>query len=125
MVFPAHPRTRAAIESNSLLLAPHVRLTAPLGYLDFAALASQARVIVTDSGGLQKEAFLLGTPCTTIRPETEWVETLENGWNILDNDLTQLPQVAVRPAPTAERGTPYGDGHTADRVAQVLIEKAR
>ncbi len=126
VILLAHPRLVAKAKEHGLSLEGGSLFgTSPLAYPQMVRAVMGAAGVVTDSGGLQKEAFLLGTPCTTIRPETEWVETLENGWNILDNDLTQLPQVAVRPAPTAERGTPYGDGHTADRVAQVLIEKAR
>ena len=76
--------------------------------------------VVTDSGGLQKEAFLLGVPCTTLRTETEWVETLEDGWNILDPKLTHLQEVAVRPRPAAAQSQPFGDGHAAARVLDAL-----
>ena len=116
VMFPAHPRTRGRLVD----LPPNVRLLEPLGYLDMAALASQARVIVTDSGGLQKEAFLLGIPCTTVRTETEWTETLDDGWNVLAHDLVGLDQLAARPAPTAVRAQPYGDGHAARRVVTAL-----
>lgn len=79
VVFPAHPRTRAALEREGLALAPHVELVEPLGYLELAAAASAARVIVTDSGGLQKEAYWYGVPCVTARPSTEWVDTVALG----------------------------------------------
>ena len=83
VVFPAHPRTRAALAGLDLPLPGNVRLRPPAGYLDFAALASQARVIATDSGGVQKEAYWFGVPCVTLRERTEWVETIETGWNTL------------------------------------------
>ena len=86
MVFPAHPRTRGQLEADGLEPPSTVRVTEPLGYLDFAALASQARVIVTDSGGLQKEAYWYGVPCVTARPSTEWVDTVEVGANVLVDD---------------------------------------
>jgi UDP-GlcNAc3NAcA epimerase len=120
VVFPAHPRTRAAIERQGQ--APRgLSLIEPLGYLDFAALASQARVIVTDSGGLQKEAYWYGVPCVTARPSTEWVDTVEAGANVLvDDDPDRLVE-AVRSArmPT-ERPELYGDGHAAGRIAAAL-----
>jgi UDP-N-acetylglucosamine 2-epimerase (non-hydrolysing) len=79
-----------------------------------------SRGVVTDSGGLQKEAFLLGVPCTTLRTETEWVETLEGGWNVLDPDLTLVREQAVRSVPTGDRSMPYGDGDAAGRVLATL-----
>jgi UDP-GlcNAc3NAcA epimerase len=122
LVFPAHPRTRAALASNSLVLAPHVRVTTPLGYLDFAALASQARVILTDSGGLQKEAYWYGVPCVTLRPSTEWVDTVELGANQLVDDDPERIVAAVERARMPEELPPlYGDGHAADRIADLLV----
>jgi UDP-N-acetylglucosamine 2-epimerase len=121
VVFPTHPRTRAAIESNNLLLAPHVRVTAPLGYLDFAALVSQARVVLTDSGGLQKEAYWYGVPCVTMRPSTEWIDTVEVGANALVDDDPERIAAAARNARMPERRPDlYGDGHAAERIAGLL-----
>ena len=121
VLFPAHPRTRAALASNSLPLAPHVRLLEPLGYLDFAALASQARVIVTDSGGLQKEAYWYGIPCVTMRPSTEWADTVELGANTLvDDDPDRLVAAVTAARMPAEPPALYGDGHASDRIADLL-----
>jgi UDP-N-acetylglucosamine 2-epimerase len=125
VVFPAHPRTRAAIEeqgqSRGLSLG-QVRLLPPLSYLDLAALASQARVIVTDSGGLQKEAYWYGVPCVTARPSTEWVDTVEAGANVLVDDDPDRIAEAVRAARMpVERPPLYGDGHASVKVAQALI----
>jgi UDP-GlcNAc3NAcA epimerase len=117
IVFPAHPRTASVVSG----LGPHVELTAPLGYLDLAALASQARVILTDSGGLQKEAYWFGVPCVTLRPSTEWVDTVAAGANVLvDDDPAALERaVAVAKMPE-ERPQLYGDGHAAERIAAAL-----
>jgi UDP-N-acetylglucosamine 2-epimerase (non-hydrolysing) len=124
VVLLAHPRLVArAAEFGITLEAGSVRATAPLSYPQMVAAVLHSRGVVTDSGGLQKEAFLLGVPCTTLRTETEWVETLDDGWNILDADLHQVATVAVRPAPTTARSTPYGDGHAAERVVTVLRER--
>jgi UDP-N-acetylglucosamine 2-epimerase len=105
-----------------LLLASHVRLTPPLGYLDFAALVSQARVILTDSGGLQKEAYWYGVPCVTMRPSTEWVDTVELGANTLvDDDPDRIVAAAQSAARLPEhRPDLYGDGRAAERIADVL-----
>jgi UDP-GlcNAc3NAcA epimerase len=121
IVFPAHPRTRAALESNSLLLSPHVRLTRPLGYLDFAALVSQARVVLTDSGGLQKEAYWYGVPCVTMRPSTEWADTVEVGANTLvDDDPDAIASAAANARMPSDRPNFYGDGRASQRIADVL-----
>jgi UDP-GlcNAc3NAcA epimerase len=117
LVFPAHPRTRAALAA----LGRGLPTLDPLGYLDLAALASQARVIVTDSGGLQKEAYWYGVPCITLRPSTEWVDTVATGANVLVDDD---PDALERAAETARfpAGAPqlYGDGQAAGRVATAL-----
>jgi UDP-GlcNAc3NAcA epimerase len=119
LVFPAHPRTRRRLAG--LELAGHVRLTEPLGYLDFAALASQARVILTDSGGLQKEAYWYGVPCVTLRPSSEWVDTIELGANrLVDDDPDAIEEAVSRARMPAERPPLYGDGHAAERIAAVL-----
>ena len=121
VIFPAHPRTRAALESSGIFLGPLVRLVEPLGYLDLAALASQARVILTDSGGLQKEAYWYGVPCVTMRPSTEWVDTVELGANVLVDDDPDAIATAAQGARTPEQLPPlYGDGHAAERIAEAL-----
>src|SRR5205814_3439703 len=95
--------------------------TEPLGYLDFAALASQARVIVTDSGGLQKEAYWYGVPCVTTRPSTEWVDTVELGANTLvDDDPDALVRAVADARLPADRPPLYGDGYASERVAAAL-----
>jgi UDP-N-acetylglucosamine 2-epimerase len=121
VVFPAHPRTRAALEAGGVSLGEHVRLLPPVGYLDFAALASQARVILTDSGGVQKEAYWYGVPCVTLRTTTEWVETVETGWNRLVATDAEAIAAAVREAaPGAEHPDLYGDGRASERIADLL-----
>jgi UDP-N-acetylglucosamine 2-epimerase len=121
VVLPAHPRTRATLEREGLGVPPAVRLAEPLGYLDFAALASQARVILTDSGGLQKEAYWYGVPCVTLRPSTEWVETVDAGGNVLvDDDPDAIAAAAAAARFPAGAPRLYGDGHAADRIARIL-----
>jgi UDP-N-acetylglucosamine 2-epimerase len=117
LVFPAHPRTRAALER----LGARLPTIEPLGYLDFAALASQARAIVTDSGGLQKEAYWYRVPCVTARPSTEWVDTVAAGANVLvDDDPDALAQAVVDARFPADAPPLYGDGHASERVAATL-----
>jgi UDP-GlcNAc3NAcA epimerase len=124
LVFPAHPRTRAALAG--LRLGEHVRLTPPLGYGETAALASQARVILTDSGGLQKEAYWYGVPCVTLRPSTEWVDTVELGANRLVDDDPDAIVAAVSEARFPEQAPQlYGDGRAAERLAKTLGSLSR
>ena len=122
IVFPAHPRTRAALDAVRISPRAHVRLIPPAGYVDFAALASQARLVLTDSGGVQKEAYWYGVPCLTLRSTTEWVETVEAGWNRLVPPDPDAIVEAVRDtrAPT-ERPPLYGDGRASERIADLLI----
>jgi UDP-N-acetylglucosamine 2-epimerase (non-hydrolysing)/UDP-GlcNAc3NAcA epimerase len=122
VVLPLHPRTRARLEAAGLLdrLAATVDLRPPLGYLDFTALLLRARAVLTDSGGVQKEAYLAGVPCVTLRDTTEWVETIEAGWNVLvDLDRDAALAALERPVP-AERPPLYGDGRAGERVVEAL-----
>jgi UDP-GlcNAc3NAcA epimerase len=126
VVFPAHPRTSAALEAAGISLGPDVRVIPPVGYLDFAALASQARVVLTDSGGVQKEAYWYGVPCVTLRTTTEWVETLETGWNRLVGTDPDAIVAAVREtAPAGDHPLLYGDGHASEKIADLLCTMSR
>jgi len=122
VVFPAHPRTRQALVTCNTRLGEHLALLEPLSYLDFSALASQARAIVTDSGGVQKEAYWYGVPCVTTRPSTEWVDTVELGANTLvDDDPERLAAAVAGAAPLpAERPSLYGDGRASARIVEAL-----
>ena len=123
VVLPVHPRTRARLEAAGLWdrLAEAVQLTAPLGYLDFIRLAESAKAVLTDSGGVQKEAYLLDIPCVTMRPNTEWVETVEAGWNTLvDLDAKAARDAVERPRPAGPRPELYGGGRAAEAVRDVV-----
>jgi UDP-N-acetylglucosamine 2-epimerase (non-hydrolysing) len=122
----AHPRlVGRAAEFGVKLERGAIRVDRPLPYADMVAAVVGSAAVLTDSGGLQKEAYLLGRPCTTLRSETEWPETLTDGWNVLVEHPHELgrakwAEVATRPAPDAPRGTPYGDGAAARRVVELL-----
>ena len=119
VVFPAHPRTAATIREAAIDSAESVELRAPMGYLAFASAASQARVILTDSGGLQKEAYWYGVPCVTMRPSTEWVATVEVGANVLvDDDPAAIATAARAAAFPADAPALYGDGHASEKVVR-------
>ena len=124
VVLPLHPRTRAALERDGLMetLEAAVHVLPPLGYGDFTALLLGARLCLTDSGGVQKEAYLHGVPCVTLRDTSEWVETIEAGWNVLvGDDPAALREAVSSLAPPAARPELYGDGHAAERIASLLV----
>jgi UDP-N-acetylglucosamine 2-epimerase len=124
VVLPLHPRTGARLDAagwlDELQTAEHVLLTPPLGYLEFTALLCGARAMLTDSGGVQKEAYLAGVPCITLRDTTEWVETVEAGWNVLVDLDAQTAVAALERTPPAERPQLYGDGRAGERVVSAI-----
>jgi UDP-GlcNAc3NAcA epimerase len=121
VVFPVHPRTRGRLEGAGLIdRLDGICLVSPLGYLDFLELARHARAVLTDSGGVQKEAYLLGVPCVTLRDTTEWVETVEAGWNVLVDLDRDAALAALERRPPVERPDLFGGGHASDRVCEVV-----
>lgn len=119
VVFPVHPRTRAALAALEWSPGPRVSLIDPVGYLDMVRLEQAARMVLTDSGGVQKEAYWLGVPCVTLRLETEWVETVESGWNRLAGaETARILEAAAGFVPPAARPALYGDGAAAARCLQ-------
>ena len=121
VVLLVHPRLRdRAAEHGVRLDRGALRSHDPLAYAELVALVDRARGVITDSGGLQKEAFVLGVPCTTVRRETEWVETLENGWNVLVEPGAELVSAASRPRPEPTSAAPYGTGRAAAAALDAL-----
>ncbi len=121
IVFPVHPRTRKAIAAAGCKIEPHVRLIEPLGYFEMVIAATSARLILTDSGGLQKEAYWLGVPCITLREETEWVETVDVGWNSLAGaDTETIVKIVKSLALPKSRPALYGDGGVAAKCVDLL-----
>jgi len=119
VVFPVHPRTRNAMERAGIRAEGSLRQAPPVGYLDFLALEAEARAILTDSGGVQKEAYLLGIPCVTLRAETEWPETVVAGWNVLADADADAILAGVERTPPSDRPDLFGDGRAAERIADV------
>lgn len=119
----AHPRLRSLAQQHGIKLDQgNIVLSLPLAYPQLINAARNSAGVITDSGGLQKEAFLLRVPCTTLRPETEWVETVELGWNVLvSEDLSLLASTVHRATPAPTDATPYGDGHAAERTVSALL----
>ncbi len=127
VVLPLHPRTRARLQAAGLierLEAGGVKILPPLGYIDFTALLLSARAVLTDSGGVQKEAYLAGVQCVTLRDTTEWVETVQSGWNTLVDLDAAAALTALDAPPSGERPALYGDGQAAARVVTALSSLA-
>jgi UDP-GlcNAc3NAcA epimerase len=123
VVFPVHPRTRTSLESYGIEWKEHIRCIEPVGYLDMLALERAAFRILTDSGGIQKEAFLLGVPCVTLREETEWQETVDAGWNVLAGSRWQhILEAVALPVPDPPQHNPFGEGDAAARIAKSVSE---
>ena len=121
IVFPAHPRTSQAIARTGCQLSSRVKLLEPVSYLDMLALERNARLILTDSGGVQKEAYFFGVPCVTLREETEWVETTEAGWNMLVGaNEAKIIQAVQEFQPQGERSKVFGDGKASQKIAHHL-----
>lgn len=126
VVLPLHPRTGARLDAagwlDELQAAPHVSLTPPLGYMAFTSLLTNARAVLTDSGGVQKEAYFAGVPCVTMRDTTEWVETVDVGWNVLVDLDRDAALRALSRTPPARRPELYGDGRAGDRVVAAISD---
>jgi UDP-N-acetylglucosamine 2-epimerase (non-hydrolysing)/UDP-GlcNAc3NAcA epimerase len=126
VLLPLHPRTRARLLDAGLLSRLQGRaglvLTEPLGYAEFSALLCHARAVLTDSGGVQKEAYLARVPCLTLRANTEWVETVQTGWNTLVDLDSAAALRALEQAPPDEHPPLYGDGHAAERCVEAIGE---
>jgi UDP-N-acetylglucosamine 2-epimerase (non-hydrolysing) len=125
VVFPCHPRTEKLCRKLGLWerLTEKVKVIKPVGYLDMMVLEKNARKILTDSGGVQKEAYLLGVPCITLREETEWVETVEDGWNVLAGaDKNRIVALARGFSPAGRQRDVFGHGDASLKVVQGIAE---
>jgi UDP-GlcNAc3NAcA epimerase len=124
VVFPVHPRTRERLAAAGLWTklenTAGMHLSGPVGYTEFTALLCGARSVATDSGGVQKEAYLAGVPCATLRANTEWVETVQSGWNTLVDLDARAALAALKREPPTEHPQLYGDGHAAERCVAAI-----
>lgn len=121
IILPLHPRTQKYIADYDIHLGENVKVIEPVGYLDMVRLESACKKIVTDSGGVQKEAFFLGKPCITMRDETEWVETVNNGWNVIVGaDASKIVDAILNFNPTSERKDYFGKGNAAALMIEAI-----
>ena len=121
VIFPAHPRTVNIMKEKGIQLPEGIQLIAPVNYVESLALVKNASKLLTDSGGMQKEAYFFGTPCITLREETEWVETIELGWNILTGaDPERIKDAVKNFAPSGDRPEVYGDGKACQKIVQIM-----
>ena len=122
VILPLHPRTRRRLKKLGIALK-NVRIFEPLSYLDMLLLEKNARVILTDSGGVQKEAFFLKVPCITLREETEWIETVKAGWNTLVGcNIEKILEAVQTAKPGKKNCNPYGDGQAADKIVSIIVK---
>lgn len=123
IIFPVHPRTRKMLKKFNVKINSNIKLIDPQGYLDFLQLEKNAAKIITDSGGIQKEAYLLGKPCITLRPETEWIETVEAGWNkVIWNSSRGLLDAIRNFNPSSERPAVFGRFSCAEKMIKEIIQ---
>jgi len=123
IVLPLHPRTLCTLKKSTIKIPINVRLIEPVGYLDMLMLEKNARVILTDSGGVQKESYWLGVPCLTLRKETEWVETVKTGWNVLTGpDPERIVRGIRRMKIPRKRPRLYGDGRATQQIVNHLLK---
>jgi UDP-N-acetylglucosamine 2-epimerase (non-hydrolysing) len=125
VVFPAHPRVVKFLKKYGLhdKLSKSIHLIEPASYLDFTCLLMNAKKVLTDSGGVQKESYFFGIPCITLREETEWVETVEDGWNVLVGaDGARILDAVKNFEPKGERRESYGDGKASKRICEIIDE---
>ena len=127
IIYPVHPRTVRRIEEFGFIVNPAIQLIDPTGYMDFLQLEANASLILTDSGGVQEEACILGIPCVTIRDNTERPETVDIGSNIIaGTDPDQLLyNVKIMINKEKDWENPYGDGKTSQKILKILLEKHR
>jgi UDP-N-acetylglucosamine 2-epimerase (non-hydrolysing)/UDP-GlcNAc3NAcA epimerase len=120
-VWPIHPRARDVLKRTGIKAPDNVRVIEPAGYLEMLILEDGAEAIVTDSGGVQKEAYFAGKPCITVRERTEWIETVDAGWNVLvGSDSSAIAEAMRGFRPTTPRPPLFGDGRAAERVVEAL-----
>jgi len=123
--WPLHPRTAAALQRFGLRLPGNVEVLEPVTYREMLSLERGAQAIATDSGGVQREAYLWGVPCITLREETEWTDTVDLGWNTLVGVNPELFETALRAPQPADRPAIFGDGHASERIAEHTLRLAR
>jgi UDP-N-acetylglucosamine 2-epimerase len=121
VVLPLHPRTKTALAEAAIEVADNVRAVEPVGYIEMLALERNARAILSDSGGVRREAYFLGVPSVTLRDDSEWPETLATGWDVLaGTDVSKIVEAAQRPRPQTPPPPSFGDGHAAEQIVEVL-----
>ncbi len=121
VVFPTHPRTRGALDKLDVKFGDNVRLIEPVGYFDMMVLVENARIIATDSGGVQREAYFMSKPCITLRDETEWTETVQVGWNkLVGVEVERIVSEWKTFTPPAEQPPIFGDGRAGEKIAGIL-----